>query len=245
MSKIIIKIENVSMKYRIYKEKIEYLKEYVLKSLKNEIKFSKIKALDSINLEIIRGDRIGIIGQNGAGKSTLLKLISGVMKPSEGTVTVSGSVAPLLELGAGFDFDFSGEDNIYLNGAILGKDKQFMEKHYNEIVEYSELDGFIKVAIKNYSSGMKMKLGFSIVAFINADILVLDEILGVGDVRFKKKSSKTIEEKIKSGATTIIVSHDLNRIKRLTEKVIWLHKGKIKMIGPTKKVVKEYLSFFE
>ncbi len=233
-------VQNLTMKFRLSNEKVDSIKEYFLRRIKKDIQYSEFYALKSVSFKIYRGERVGIIGQNGAGKSTLLKIISGVMKPTEGKVTVNGNIAPLLELGAGFDPDFSGAENIYLNGAILGKSKDYLDAKFDEIVEFSGLGKFINIPVKNYSSGMRAKLGFSIATQIEPDILIVDEILGVGDQHFKKKSSKKMIEMMESGRTIILVSHSLEQIKRLTDKVIWLHHGRIKEIGESKTVCDMY-----
>ncbi|MCF6093262.1 ABC transporter ATP-binding protein [Microaerobacter geothermalis] len=243
MEKVDIHVDNVTMKFRVSNEKVDSLKEYFLRVIKKNVRYSEFHALKSISFKIYRGERVGIIGHNGAGKSTLLKIISGVLKPSEGKVSVNGSIAPLLELGAGFDPELSGAENIYLNGAILGKTKEYMYSKYNEIVEFSGLGDFIYTPLKNYSSGMRARLGFSIATQVDPDILIVDEILGVGDEQFRKKSSDKMMEMINSGKTVIIVSHSLNQIKQLTDKVIWLHKGEIKEIGETKSICSEYQKF--
>lgn len=235
-----ISVENVSMYFRFATEKVDSIKEYFLKKLKKEISYSQFYALKSVSFKVAYGERIGIIGHNGAGKSTLLKVICGVMKPSSGKVIVKGEVAPLLELGAGFDQEFSGAENIYLNGAILGKQKKYLDMKFNEIVEYSELGNFINVPVKNYSSGMRARLGFSIATQIDPDILIIDEILGVGDQRFKEKSSKKMNELMDSGKTVILVSHSLNQIETMTDRVIWLDKGEIREIGDSKSVCSSY-----
>lgn len=235
-----ISVENVSMNFRLASEKVDSIKEYFLKKIKKEISYSQFYALKSVSFKVANGERIGIIGHNGAGKSTLLKVICGVMKPSSGKVIVKGEVAPLLELGAGFDQEFSGAENIYLNGAILGKQKKYLDKKFSEIVEYSELGDFINVPVKNYSSGMRARLGFSIATQIDPDILIIDEILGVGDQRFKEKSSKKMNELMDSGKTVILVSHSLSQIETMTDRVIWLDKGEIREIGDSKSVCTSY-----
>jgi ABC-2 type transport system ATP-binding protein len=243
MKKVDINVNNVTMKFRLSNEKVDNLKEYLVRVLKRDIRYTEFYALKSINFEIYSGERVGIIGHNGAGKSTILKIISGVMKPTEGKVTVNGNIAPLLELGAGFDPDFSGAENIYLNGAILGKTEKYLDSKYQEIIEFSDIGDFIHTPLKNYSSGMRARLGFSIATQINPDILIIDEILGVGDQQFREKSSKKMMEMMNSGKTIILVSHNLDQIQRLTEKVIWLHKGEIRAIGETKSICSEYKTF--
>lgn len=243
MKKVDINVETLTMKFRLAKEKVDNIKEYIFRRIKKDLQYSEFCALNCISFKIYRGERVGIIGHNGAGKSTLLKIISGVIKPTKGKVSVNGSLAPLLELGAGFDPDFTGAENIYLNGAILGKSKGYLDSKFDEIVKFSGLGDFIHTPVKNYSSGMRARLGFSIATQIEPDILIVDEILGVGDQQFKKKSSKKMIELMENGKTVILVSHDLNHIKSLTDKTIWLHKGEIEEIGDTKIVCNNYELF--
>ncbi len=245
MRKSVVKLDNVSMTFRLTTVKIDSIKEFVLKKLKHEVKYKEFKALSEIDLEIFEGDRVGIIGHNGAGKSTLLKLISGVMKPTQGSIYIDGNIAPLLELGAGFDPEMTGKDNIYLNGSILGKSKEFLESNCDSIVEYAELGDFINIPIKNYSSGMKARLGFSIATTLDPDILIVDEVLGVGDERFKKKSTQTMEEMIKSGKTIILVSHNLRQMQMLCDRIIWLDKGRIRAEGDPFSVCAKYREFMD
>ncbi len=240
MSEIIV-LENVSMSYLKTKRKHDSLKEYLIGKLSKTVEYDKFDALKNINLRVERGEKIGIIGHNGAGKSTLLKIISGVMKPTEGNLVVKGSIAPLLELGAGFDAEFDGKTNVYLNAAILGRDKTFIESKYNEIIEFADLGEFIDVPIKNYSSGMRAKLGFSVATCINPEVLIIDEILGVGDEKFRIKSSQKIRDMMQQGVTVLIVSHNINQIRDLTSKVVWLDKGEIVEIGPSNEICDKYL----
>ncbi|WP_174614783.1 ABC transporter ATP-binding protein [Virgibacillus ihumii] len=232
--------QNVTMRYMLSTEKVESVKEYMVRKFKGKMKYNQFTALNDVSFTIEDGDRVGVIGHNGAGKSTLLKIVSGVIRPSEGKVKVNGNIAPLLELGAGFDPDFTGAENIYLNGALLGKSKEFLEARYQEIVDYSELGDFIDVPVKNYSTGMRAKLGFSIATQIDPDILIVDEVLSVGDQKFKKKSFQTMRELMASGKTVIMVSHNLNQIQNMMSKVIWLEKGKVKEFGDAKTVVDKY-----
>jgi ABC-2 type transport system ATP-binding protein len=189
MKKIDVNVNNVTMKFRLSNEKVDSLKEYLLRIVKKDMGYSEFHALQNVSFKINSGERVGIIGHNGAGKSTLLKIISGVMKPTEGEISVNGNIAPLLELGAGFDLELSGAENIYLNGAILGKTKKYLDSKYDEIIEFSGLQDFINTPVKNYSSGMRARLGFSIATQVDPDILIVDEVLGVGDQQFKRKYS--------------------------------------------------------
>ncbi len=197
-------------------------------------------ALTDVSFEIKKGEVVGLIGSNGAGKSTTLKVVSGVMKPTKGKVTVNGVISPMIELGAGFDQELTARENVYLNGAILGYSKKFIESKYNEIVEFSELKDFMEVPVKNFSSGMTAKLAFSIATVVNPEILIVDEILSVGDIKFQEKSRNKMMEMIKGGTTVLYVSHSLESIKQLCTKVIWLEHGKIQMIGGPNEVCDEY-----
>ena len=215
MSKPAIIVDNVSMKFNLSKEKVDSLKDYIIKSIKKEIKYNEFWALQNVSFTVEKGDRVGILGLNGAGKSTLLKVIAGVFKPTEGTVTKHGKMVPLLELGAGFDPQYTGKENIYLYGAMLGYTKEFIDEKYDEIVKFSELKDFIDVPIKNYSSGMKSRLGFSIATVVSPKILILDEVLSVGDAKFRKKSEKKVLSMFDSGVTVLFVSHSLAQSDRL------------------------------
>ncbi|MBQ4068015.1 MAG: ABC transporter ATP-binding protein [Lachnospiraceae bacterium] len=245
MGKEVLRVENVSMRFNLSKEKIDSIKEYVIKFIKGQIKYQEFWALKNINFTLEKGDRIGILGLNGAGKSTLLKVIAGVYKPSEGSVTREGVVAPLLELGAGFDQQYTGAENIYLYGSVLGYSKKFIDEKFDEIVEFSELKEFIDVPIKNYSSGMKARLGFSIVSLISPDILILDEVLAVGDARFRKKSEAKVMSMFDAGTTVLFVSHSLAQVKRLCNKAMILEHGEIKAIGDIDEIAKIYETMIE
>lgn len=228
------------MRFNLSQEKVDNLKEYVIKLLKRQLLFQEFWALKDVSFEVEKGDRIGIVGLNGAGKSTLLKIISGVMKPTEGSVDIHGRVVPLLELGAGFDHNYTGRENIYLNGAILGYSKEFIEEKYDEIVEFSEIEQFIDVPLKNYSSGMKARLGFSIATVVEPEILILDEVLSVGDAKFKEKSENRIMQLFDKGITVLFVSHSTEQVQRLCNKAIWLEHGKIVMQGSADEVCTKY-----
>ena len=239
-NKAVIIANNVGMRFKLSQEKVDNLKEYVIKFLKREISYREFWALKNISFEVEKGDRWGIIGLNGAGKSTLLKIVSGVMKPTEGSIQIKGKIVPLLELGAGFDSNYTGKENIYLNGAMLGLSKEFLEEKYEEIVEFSEIRKFINVPLKNYSSGMKARLGFSIATVIKPEILVLDEVLSVGDAKFRRKSEKKIISLFNEGVTVLFVSHSIIQVKRLCNKAIWLEKGEVVMMGDAKEVCEAY-----
>ena len=220
-------VDNVSMKFNLSKEKVDSLKDYIIKSIKKEIKYNEFWALQNVSFTVEKGDRVGILGLNGAGKSTLLKVIAGVFKPTEGSVTKHGKMVPLLELGAGFDQQYTGRENIYLYGAMLGYSKEFIDEKYDEIVKFSELKDFIDVPIKNYSSGMKSRLGFSIATVVSPKILILDEVLSVGDAKFRKKSEKKVLSMFDSGVTVLFVSHSLAQVQRICNKAMILEKGKL------------------
>ena len=223
---IAIELRNVSLSFKIGNDKIDNLKEYVIRTL-NRTKEKKIifKATDNVSFRIYKGEKVGIIGFNGAGKSTLLKIISGVYAPDEGEVIVNGNIAPLLSLGAGFDKNYSGRENIFLNGAILGYDEEFLKSKYDEIIEFAELGEFINLPVKNYSSGMLSKLGFSIATIVDPDILILDEVLGVGDINFRKKSKEKLKSLMESNTTVLLVSHSINEVRSICDKAIWIEKN--------------------
>ena len=240
MSKPAIEVDNVSMKFNLSKEKVDSLKDYVIKMLKKEIHYNEFWALKNISFTVEKGDRVGILGLNGAGKSTLLKVISGVFKPTEGTVNKSGKIVPLLELGAGFDQQYTGTENIFLYGAMLGYSKKFIQEKYDEIVKFSELEKFMDVPVKNYSSGMKSRLGFSIATVVEPKILILDEVLSVGDAKFRKKSENKIMSMFDSGVTVLFVSHSLDQVKRLCNKAMILEKGKLIAYGDIDPISEQY-----
>lgn len=241
-NKTSIEINDVSMKFNLGQEKIDNLKEYVIKFVKGKLLYKEFWALKDINVSINKGEVFGIVGLNGSGKSTLLKIIAGVMKPTKGHINVNGSMAPLIELGAGFDPNLTGRENIFLNGAILGFSKAYMKEKYDEIVEFSELDQFIDVPIKNYSSGMRSRLGFSIAVFMEPEILIVDEVLSVGDYKFQEKSFKKMQEIINKGITVIFVSHSINQVKKICGRVMWLEKGKIRAIGDTENICEKFMN---
>lgn len=242
-----IKVENVGMKFNLGIEKDNSLKKtfirmFDFKNYKNKVKSRSeyFWALDDVSFEVKKGEVVGLIGTNGAGKSTLLKVVSGVMKPTKGIVEVAGVISPMIELGAGFDQELTARENIYLNGAILGYSKEFIDEKFNEIVEFSELSDFLDVPIRNFSSGMVAKLAFSIATVVNPEVLIVDEILSVGDIKFQEKSKNKMMEMIKGGTTVLFVSHSLDQIRDLCTKVIWLDHGKIIQIGKTQEVCDAY-----
>lgn len=238
-----IKIENVSMKFNLEIEKDFSMKQAfvdLFTKKKKKKKNDDFWALKNVSFTVDKGEVVGLIGSNGAGKSTLLKVVSGVMKPTSGKVTVQGVISPMIELGAGFDGNLTARENIYLNGAILGYSKKFLDSKFDEIVEFSELKDFLDVPVKNFSSGMTAKLAFSIATVVNPEILIVDEILSVGDIKFQEKSKHKMMEMIKGGTTVLYVSHSLDSIKDLCTKVVWLEHGKVVKIGDTEKVCDAY-----
>lgn len=237
-----IKIDNVSMKFNLEIEKDFSMKQAFVNlfTKKKKKKNDDFYALRNVSFTVDKGEVVGLIGSNGAGKSTLLKVVSGVMKPTSGKVTVQGVISPMIELGAGFDGNLTARENIYLNGAILGYSKKFLDEKFEEIVEFSELRDFLDVPVKNFSSGMTAKLAFSIATVVNPEILIVDEILSVGDIKFQEKSKHKMMEMIRGGTTVLYVSHSLESIKDLCTKVVWLEHGKVVKIGDTKKICDAY-----
>lgn len=235
-----LKIDNVGMRFNLSSEKVEDLKSYVIKLVKGQLHYHEFWALKQISFEVKKGERVGILGLNGAGKSTLLKIVAGVLKPTEGKVTTKGRIVPLLELGAGFDKRYTGAENIFLNGAMLGYSKEFIQEKYKEIVDFSELGEFINVPVMNYSSGMRARLGFSIATIVEPEILILDEVLSVGDARFRMKSERKIKEMFDKGVTVLFVSHSLEQVMRLCDTAVLLEKGRIVMKDEVGKVAEEY-----
>lgn len=237
----IIEVNHVSMRFRMANDRIGSIKEFLVQMLKRKLKYRKFEALNDISFDVKRGEIVGLIGHNGAGKSTMLKIISGILKPTEGSVTVRGNIVPMLELGSGFDFDMTGRENIFLNGAILGYSEEFLNAHYDSIVAFSELEEFIDVPIRNYSSGMVARLAFSIASEVNPEILIVDEILGVGDADFQKKSNARMMEMMGGGTTVLMVSHSIETIQEMCDRVIWIEHGNMQKIGAAKAICEEYL----
>lgn len=233
-------VENVTMDYRIQQENIKSMKEYLVNALRGRITYREFRALDEVNLHIQPGEVCGIVGRNGAGKSTLLKVIAGVLTPTKGHVHINGNIAPMLELGAGFDQDLTARENIFLNGAILGYSKDFLEKKFEDIVSFSELEEFIEQPVRTFSSGMMMRLAFSIATLVEPEVLIVDEILSVGDGHFQKKSEARMRELMSGGTTVLMVSHALKQIRDLCSRVIWLDHGKVIMDGNTQEVCDAY-----
>lgn len=239
----IIEVNNVSMEFFLPNEKVDNLKEFFIRLIKGKMERKKHKVLDNISFSLKKGESIGLIGHNGAGKSTLLKILTGIMRPTEGSVMVKGKVAPLLNLGAGFDNEASAKENVYLNGAILGYSKREIAKKYQEIVDFAELHDHMNMPLKNFSSGMVARLGFAIAIDVNPDILLVDEILSVGDENFRKKCSAKIDELRKKGVTFVIVSHNMAQIKNLCQKAVWIEDSHMKAYGDAKEVCDKYIEY--
>ena len=240
MSETVIEISNVSMRFRMNSDKIMSLKEFVTTAMRGKLQYQEFTALDHVSFTVRKGETLGLIGRNGAGKSTMLKIISGILKPTEGSVVCRGNVVPMLELGSGFDFDLTGRENIFLNGAILGYSEDFLNAKYDEIVEFSELGAFIETPIRNYSSGMLARLAFSVATMVHPDILIVDEILAVGDAAFQEKSKKRMLELMGGGTTVLFVSHGLNQVEEMCNRVVWLEHGQVQMEGQAKEVCAAY-----
>lgn len=240
MTEIAVELNNVGIKFNLSQEKVDSLKEYVIKFLKKELMYNEFWALKDISFSVKKGERLGILGLNGAGKSTLLKIIAGVYKPTEGTVMHTGVIAPMLELGAGFDPQYTGAENIFLYGSVLGYSKSYLKEKFDEIVEFSELEKFINVPLKNYSSGMRARLGFAIATIADPEILILDEVLSVGDAKFRKKSEQKIMEMFDRGVTVLFVSHSLEQVQRLCNKAIILDHGRLVANGNVNDVAEIY-----
>lgn len=236
-----IQVNDVSMMFNLSSEKIDSIKEYFIKAVRRELHFQEFWALRNISFELQQGDSLGIIGLNGSGKSTLLKIISGILKPTSGNVKTIGSIAPLIELGAGFDANLSARENIYLNGAILGHNREYMDERFDEIIQFAELQDFVDTAIKNYSSGMVARLGFAIATMNVPDILIIDEILAVGDYKFQEKSFHRMQEMIHSGATVVFVSHSIEQVKQICKKALWLDHGEVKAFGDAEGICSDYV----
>ena len=236
----IISVQNVSMVFNMATEKLESLKEYFLKLARRQLMMQEFYALRDISLDIKRGESIALIGTNGSGKSTLLKIIAGVMSPTYGSVNVHGTIAPLIELGAGFDIELTARENVFLNGAVLGYDRKFMQEHFDNIIDFAELWDFVDVPVKNYSSGMVARLGFAIATEVRADVLIVDEVLAVGDFRFQEKCHRRMEEMMANGTTLLFVSHSTNQVRQLCKKAVWIRKGRVEMLGEANEVCDAY-----
>ncbi|MCI8835707.1 MAG: ABC transporter ATP-binding protein [Ruminococcus sp.] len=238
---VMIQVDHVSMKFNLSSEKFDSFKEYVIKSIKRQVSYDEFWALKDVSFEVYKGDALGLIGLNGSGKSTMLKTIAGVLKPTKGSVQVYGSMAPLIELGAGFDMDLTAKENVFLNGAILGYRREEMEQFYADIVQFSELENFMHVPVKNFSSGMVSRLAFAIATIGTPDILIVDEVLSVGDFLFQQKCEARIRSMMEKGTTILFVSHSIDQVKRLCNRIVWLDHGNVKMLGDTASICSQYI----
>lgn len=241
MGKYIVEVDNLTIRFNMASEKVDNLKEYAIKLIKKELYFKEFLALKDVSFCVQPGEAWALIGLNGSGKSTLLKAITGILKPYKGSVTIHGEIAPLIELGAGFDGNLTARENIYLNGTVLGHTKHFMDQHFKEIVDFAELWDFLDTPIKNFSSGMKARLGFSVATMVQPEILIVDEILAVGDYKFRQKCEKRMGEMLANGTTLLYVSHSINDVQKLCTHALWLHKGTIVMKGNVQEVCDAYL----
>lgn len=241
MKQYAIEVDHVSMLFHLNKERVDNAKEYFIRLITRKLHYNKFWALKDVSFKVEKGDRVGVMGFNGAGKSTLLKTIAGVLKPTMGSVKVSGVIAPMLELGAGFDMNYSGSENIYLYGATMGFSRKFIQEKYDEIVEFSELGEFIEAPLKSYSSGMKSRLGFAIATAVKPDVLILDEVLSVGDAAFKEKSEQRILDMMSDGVTVLFVSHSTDRVRKLCNKAIILTSGQIVANGEVNEICDLYM----
>lgn len=240
MSKTVIEVDNLTIRFNLASEKVDNLKEYAIKLAKRQLMFQEFLALQDISFQVKKGEAWGLVGVNGCGKSTLLKAVSGILKPYKGSVKVKGRISPLIELGAGFDKDLTARENIYLNGMVLGHSRQFMEEHFDEIVEFSELKNFLDSPLKNFSSGMKARLGFAVATVVDPDILIVDEVLEVGDIRFRRKCNERMQQMLSGGTTLLYVSHNVESVKDLCDHAIWIDQGKMRMIGDAQEVCDAY-----
>ena len=239
----IIEVENVSLRYNKPTEKVGTLKEFFVRLFKGKLRYNAYWVLNDINFEVKKGESLALIGLNGCGKTTLLKTIAGILEPTKGCVRISGSIAPLINLGAGFDMESTAKENVFLNGAILGYSKKQMQAKYDSIVEFSELKDFMNTPIKNFSSGMLSRLGFAIAVDVQPDILLVDEVLSVGDANFRQKCQKKIEEMLEKGTTLVYVSHNMSEVTKLCKHALWIKDNHMHMYGPSEEVVKEYLKY--
>lgn len=240
--KIMIDVDHTTIRFNLANQKVDNLKEYAIKLLKKELMFQEFLAVKDVSFRVHQGEGWGLIGSNGSGKSTMLKAISGILKPYKGTITVNGSVAPMIELGAGFDPELTARENIFLNGCVLGHSEKFMQEHFEEIVEFAELHKFLEAPIKNYSSGMRARLGFSVATMVKPDILIVDEVLSVGDYKFRKKCERRMKELLDGGTTLLYVSHNIDEVLRLCDHAIWLDKGVARMQGDVRTVCDAYMT---
>lgn len=235
-----IEVKDVSMRFRMSNDRISSIKEYMVQMLRGKLQYNEFEALKHVSFDVNKGEVVGLIGHNGAGKSTMLKVISGILKPTEGSVVVRGNIAPMLELGSGFDMDMTGRENIFLNGAILGYSEEFLSSKYDEVVAFSEIGPFIDVPLRNYSSGMIARLAFSIATVVEPEILIVDEVLSVGDADFQEKSRRRMMELMSGGTTVLFVSHSLPQVREMCSRVLWVERGEVQMFGDVNDVCDIY-----
>ena len=240
--KVIVDVNDVTIRFNLSNHKVDNLKEYVIKLIKKELLFQEFFAVKNVSFRVHEGESWGLIGANGSGKSTLLKAISGILKPYQGSISVYGDVAPLIELGAGFDPDLTARENIYLNGCVLGHSEKFMQEHFDEIVDFADIRRFLDSPLKNYSSGMRARLGFAIATMVKPDILIVDEVLAVGDFQFRQKCEKRMKELLSGGTTLLYVSHNIDEVRSLCDHAIWLDKGVARMQGDMEEVCDAYMA---
>ena len=240
--KIMIDVDHVTIRFNLSSQKIDNLKEYFVKLLKRELMFQEFLAVKDVSFQVREGEAWALIGTNGSGKSTMLKAISRILKPYKGTITVNGSVAPLIELGAGFDSEMTARENIFLNGCVLGHTEKFMQEHFDEIVEFAEVEKFLDSPLKNFSSGMRARLGFAIATMVKPEILIVDEVLAVGDYKFRQKCEKRMKEMLSGGTTLLFVSHSIADVKRLCDHALWIDKGVARMAGDVNTVADAYMA---
>lgn len=240
--KVIIDVDHVTVRFNLATQKIDNLKEYFVKLMKRQLMFQEFLALKDVSFQVRQGEAWGLIGTNGSGKSTMLKAISGIIRPYKGSITVNGTVAPLIELGAGFDDNMTARENIFLNGCILGHSEKFMQEHFDEIVDFAELHKFLDSPIKNYSSGMRARLGFAVATMVQPDILIVDEVLAVGDYKFRQKCEKRMNEMLANGTTLLFVSHSIDEVRRLCDHAVWIDKGVVRMVGEVGPVSDAYMT---
>lgn len=243
MSEFAVKAENVSMMFNLSREKEERFKEYIINMVRGKLFFDEFWALRDVSFDVKKGDSLGIVGTNGAGKTTLLKLISGIMKPTSGTLVTEGSIAPLFAMGTGFDNSLSARENIYLVGSMHGHTREYMKKRFDEIIDFAELEDFVDVPVRNFSSGMRSRLAFAISTLVRADILIADEVLSVGDAKFRKKSEERMDKMRENGVTIFLVSHSSEQVRKVCRRALWLDHGQVKMIGPSEEVCGLYDSY--
>lgn len=240
---IVIDVSDVTVRFNRASQQVNNLKEYVIKLIKKELMFQEFLALQDVNLQIKQGEAWGIVGTNGSGKSTLLKLICGILKPYNGSVYVRGKIAPLIELGAGFDGELTAKENVLLNGTLMGYSEKLMNEKFDEIIEFAELQNFLDMPIKNYSSGMAARLGFAVATMVQPDILICDEVLSVGDYKFQEKCEKRMKHMLETGTTLLYVSHSIESVENICDHALWLDKGRVKMSGKAKDVCATYMSY--